>query len=194
MNNVSLPTTARASTRAEWAALCRADWAANRGYPKSRVVLMLFRSAQYWRSKRGVGRLGHLIVGSFYKVISEWMLGIEIPASTRVGPGLRLRHGVGVVVNPHAVIGAGVMLRQGVTIGNRRENDDCPVIEDGVELGAGAVVVGSVRVGRGSRVAPNVVLMQDLPPNSVALPAPVVVKARRSPDAPSSRRPALSER
>lgn len=166
---------------AECRALHRADWSANRGYAKSRLVLGLLRSAQYWRSKRGIGRVGHILVGGFYKFVSEWCLGIEIPASTTIGPGLRLRHGVGVVINPHSVIGANVMLRHGVTLGNRRELDDCPTIDDGVELGAGVVVVGSVRIGQDSRIAPNVVVMDDVPPRSVVLPAPTLVKPRREP-------------
>ena len=170
---------AQAMTLSEWRALVAADRGANRGNPKSRLVLFLFRSAQYWRSHRGAGRLVYLVVGAVYKFIGEWILGIEIPASTRVGAGLRLRHGIGLVINPHAVIGANVMLRHGVTIGNLRELADCPIIEDDVEIGAGAVVIGSIRVGHGSRIAPNVVLMEDLPPLSVATAVPVIIKSRR---------------
>jgi serine acetyltransferase len=167
---------------AESRALRRADRAANRGYVKSRFVLSLLRSAQYWRSKRGPGRLLHVVVGGFYKVVSEWILGIEIPASTRVGPGLRLRHGVGVVVNPGVVIGEGVMLRHGVTLGNKGDNEECPVIGDFVEFGAGATVVGAVRIGEHARIAPGVLVTEDVPPWSLVLPPRPVVRPRK--DAP----------
>ena len=162
----------------EWVAVCRADLRANAGYPKSRVVLLLFRTAQYLRASRMPwSRVGYVIVGTFYKIFSEWLLGIELPASTPVGPGLRLRHGVGLVVNPQSRIGAGVMLRHGVTIGNRRTSDDCPIIEDDVELGAGAVLIGAITVGARSKIGAGTVLLKDVPPDSVVFTrAEVVVR------------------
>ena len=158
-------------------ATLRADLAANRAYPKSIVVVVLFRLAQYVRARRGPsGRLAYLLVGATYKLLVEWVLGIEIPASTSIGPGLRLRHGVGTVVNPHAVIGAGVLLRHGVTIGNRRTETDCPVIEDGVEFGAGAAVIGAVRVGRNARLGVNVVVVSDVPEGATVHSAPPILR------------------
>lgn len=155
----------------------RADLAANRGYPKSVLGVTLLRAAQFVRGWPGpLGSLAYFGVGAAYKLIVEWVLGIEIPASTSVGPGLRLRHGVGTVINPHAVLGAGVMLRHGVTIGNRRTETDCPVIEDDVEFGAGATVIGSVRVGRGARLGANVVVIDDVPAGGVVYSPPSFIK------------------
>lgn len=158
-------------------ALIRADADANHDYPKSLFVLRLFRWSQYLRSRQGVGlgaRLMYLAVGGVYKVVSEWVLGIELPASTVCGPGLRLRHGVGLVVNPAARIGTNVMLRHNVTLGNRRELADCPTIEDDVELGVGVVVIGRLTVGRGAQIGPNVVVVRDVPAGAVLYsPKPV---------------------
>lgn len=145
-----------------------ADRRANRPYPKSRLVLGWLRAAQRWRGRPGiVGKLGHLLVGGSYKAVTEGLLAIELPASTEVGPGLRLRHGMGIVVNPATRIGANVMLRQHVTLGNRRTKDDCPIIEDDVEIGAGAVVIGAVTIGRGARIGPNAVVVKDVPAGAV---------------------------
>lgn len=160
-------------------AVLRADLAANRGYPKSVVVLVLLRVAQSLRGRPGPGRLGYVVAASVYKLVAEWVLGVEIPPSTSVGPGLRLRHGVGVVVNPATVIGRDVLLRQGVTLGNRRSAMDCPVLQDGVEVGANATVVGPVTVGAGSRLGPGVVVVTDVPPDSVVYLEGVVVRPRR---------------
>ncbi|WP_291278546.1 glycosyltransferase [Galactobacter sp.] len=141
-----------------------ADRLANIAYPKSRLVLRWFRSAQRWRQTPGpFGRVMFLAVGGSYKAVTEGMLGMELPVSTEVGPGLRLRHGFGIVVNPSSRIGANVMLRHGVTLGNRKEKNDCPVIEDGAEIGVGAVVIGSVTVGTGAKLGPNVVVVKDVP-------------------------------
>lgn len=177
-------------TRTELAALRRADRAANQGYPKSLLVLSLFRSAQYWRTRRGPARVLHLLVGAFYKFVSEWLLGIELPAGTVVGPGLRLRHGVGLVVNPGATIGAGVMLRHGVTIGNRGDRDESPTIGDHVEVGAGATIVGSIEIGDHARIGPGTLVTDDVPAWSVVTPARAVVRPRR--DAPSREAPRVA--
>lgn len=145
-----------------------ADRRANSAYPKSRMVLGWLRAAQRWRSRRDpASRIVHVAVGGSYTIITEWVMGIELPASTEIGPGLRLRHGVGVVVNPATRIGADVMIRQHVTLGNRRSQDDCPVVEDHVEIGAGAVIVGAITIGRGARIGPNAVVVKDVPAGTV---------------------------
>ncbi|WP_298040057.1 serine acetyltransferase [uncultured Microbacterium sp.] len=141
-----------------------ADRRSNANYPKSRFVLRWFRLAAYWRGRRGpLARAVFAIVGGGYKLVTETLMGFELPASTEVGPGLRLRHGFGVVVNPATRIGANVMLRQGVTLGNRIASTDCPTIEDDVEIGVGAVIIGAVTIGRGARIGPNAVVFRDVP-------------------------------
>lgn len=152
--------TARQSFRSAWAA----DRQANASYPKSRFILRWFRSAQRWKAARGpLARAVFVVVGGSYKLVTESFMGIELPVSTEVGPGLRLRHGVGVVVNPASRIGANVMIRQGVTLGNRKHANDCPIIEDGVEIGVGAVIIGAITVGAGARIGPNAVVFTDVP-------------------------------
>lgn len=160
---------ARQTFRTAWAA----DRSANRSYPKSRFVMRWFRLAQRWKAGRGpFSRLVFVVVGGSYKLVTEGFMGIELPVSTQVGPGLRLRHGVGVVVNPASRIGANVMLRQGVTLGNRRASDDCPTIEDDVEIGVGAVVIGAITVGAGARIGPNAVVFKDVPAGAVVMSPP----------------------
>ncbi|MDI6945001.1 serine acetyltransferase [Microbacterium barkeri] len=149
-------------------AALRADRAANARYPKSRFVLGWLRRCQRWQgSRRPLGRAIYLAHAAGYKLVTEWIMGIEIPPTTRIEPGLRLRHGIGVVVNPATVIGRNVMLRHGVTLGNRRTPHDCPVIEDDVELGVGAVVIGAITVGRGARIGPYAVVVKDVPTGGV---------------------------
>jgi len=156
------------SPKARYRAARDADRAANAAYPKSRFILRWFRSAQRWRDARGpFARAMFVAIAGSYKLITEGCMGIELPVSTAVGPGLRLRHGFGVVVNPASRIGANVMLRHGVTLGNRKDRDDCPVIEDDVEIGVGAVIIGAVTIGRGARIGPNAVVYHDVPAGGV---------------------------
>lgn len=160
--------------------IIRLDIAANRGYPKSVVVLLLFRIAHALRRHPAPwSRLLYVPVVIGYKLVSEWWLGIEIPAATRIGPGLRLRHGIGVVINPAVVIGSNVMIRQNVTLGNRLADDDVPVIGDDVEIGAGAIVIGACDIGAGALIAAGAVVVKDVPPRWVAHPAPAEVRPRR---------------
>jgi putative colanic acid biosynthesis acetyltransferase WcaB len=177
----------------DWARTCARDLRANSGYPKSQFVLLQLRTAQLFRSRSNpLARVAYLLVAAVYKITSEWVLGIEIPVGTTVGPGLRLRHGVGLVVNPHAVIGANVLLRHGVTIGNRRSLTDCPTIGDDVEIGAGATLIGGITVGRGARIGAGVVLVEDMPDYSVAYLSGVVIRPGKKP-APATK-PAIRSR
>jgi serine acetyltransferase len=90
-----------------------------------------------------------------------------------------LRHGVGLVVNPYSVLGENVMLRQGVTIGNRRGDFDCPTIGRDVEIGAGATLIGAITIGDGAKVGAGAVVLGDVPPGGVAVATPATVRPPR---------------
>lgn len=130
--------------------------------------MLLFRLAQQVRSYGDPWWLLGLPYLVFYRLAVEWVLGIELRFKTRVGPGLRLFHGHGLVVHEGTVIGAGCTLRQCTTIGNKALRDGtgtaCPVLEDGVEVGANAVILGPIRLGRGAVVGAGAVVVKDVPP------------------------------
>ena len=96
--------------------------------------------------------------------VTETLTGISIPKSVRVGPGLRIWHFGNIFVHAETVIGANCTLRQGVTIGNREDDGPVPVLEDDVELGAYAQVLGGVRIGRGAKIGAMSVVLVDVPP------------------------------
>jgi serine O-acetyltransferase len=105
--------------------------------------------------------------------------GIELPYTVKLGRGVVFEHQGGIVVHGAAEIGARCIIRQGCTLGLRRLDDltAAPVLEDGVELGAGAVVLGRVRIGTGARIGANAVVLDDVPPGRyelIALPLPIV--------------------
>lgn len=161
--------------------LIRSDITANRGYPKSIVILTTFRIAHHLKHRREFwARIAYVPVAIFYKLFTEWLLGVEIPVATVIGPGLQLRHGVGVVINPFVVIGSDVMIRQNVTLGNRYEEDDTPIIGDRVQLGAGAIIIGKCTVGAGARIAAGAVVIHDVPVDGIAYPAAATIKQGRS--------------
>jgi serine O-acetyltransferase len=100
--------------------------------------------------------------------------GIEIHPAAKIGPGLFIDHGMGVVIGETAEIGRNVTLYQGVTLGGtgfacgKRH----PTIQDNVTIGSGAKLLGPVTVGHGSKVGANTVVVNDVPPNTTVVGNP----------------------
>lgn len=102
----------------------------------------------------------------------ETVSGISLPKSARIGPGLRIWHFGGIFIHPNAVIGANCTMRQGVTIGNRYDNEQAPVLGDNVELGAYAQVLGNIRIGNNCRIGALTVVLSDVPDHATAVGNP----------------------
>ena len=118
-----------------------------------------------------------------YLVVVEWTWGIEIPWSTRIGAGLRIFHGTGIVVNDQSRIGRSVVLHQGVCLGAQTGGGPCPVLQDGVHVGAAAMILGGVVVGTGARIGAGAVVIADVPPGAVAVGNPArILESRRVDD------------
>jgi len=149
------------------------DWAVNDGYRDSQLILAWFRLAQ--RAHSGGGLVGRLFC-VFYRLFTSLFLAIEIPAEAIVGPRLRIYHPHSIVLNPGVVIGADCILRQNVTVGNvvRRDGTEKGVasVGDGVEFGAGCVVVGAIHVGDHARIAALALVLDDVPPRGVMMGNP----------------------
>lgn len=110
----------------------------------------------------------------FFRFI-EMLTGVSLPATAKIGPGLRIWHFGNIFVNSQSVIGANCTLRQGVTIGNRRDGEGAPVIQDDVDIGANAQVLGSITIGRGARVGAMSLVLIDVPPSATAVGIPARV-------------------
>ena len=100
--------------------------------------------------------------------VCQWVCGVHLPYTVIVGRRVTLEHFGGMVLVADR-IGDDVIIRQNTTFGISRLDDlsGRPVICDGVELGAGVVVIGRVRIGEGARVGANAVVIQDVPPGAV---------------------------
>jgi serine acetyltransferase len=155
--------------------LIRADLAANPEW-RSKLVMALFRLA----SHQGLPRAVRLPWVGLYKFLVGWIFGIELPVGTTVGPGLRLNHATGLVVNGQAVLGANCDLKHGCTIGVRRSGEGSPVLEDGVTLGAASSVIGPITLGHGAETGAGAVVLTDVPAGHVAVGNPARVLPRRS--------------
>jgi serine O-acetyltransferase len=117
-----------------------------------------------------------------YRVV-ETLTGITLPKSVELGGGLRIHHFGCIVVHAKARIGQNCTLRQGVTIGNRYDDGPVPVIEDDVDFGAYAQVLGGVRVGRGAKIGAMSVVLTDVPPGATVVGVPARIIPAQSSDA-----------
>lgn len=130
---------------------------------------LAFRAA--WRRTWGV------FAYAYYRILYNhyrFKYGFDISPRTKIGPGLFIGHFGGVVVSPHAVLGANINIAQGVTIGaaSRGERKGAPTLEDRVWVGANAIIVGKVRIGHDALIAPGCFVNFDVPPMAVVLGNP----------------------
>jgi putative colanic acid biosynthesis acetyltransferase WcaB len=161
-------------------AVLRADSRANRHDLRVWLVVILFRLTAHARGDAPRPRPAAMPLIVFYKLLVEWVLGIEIPLRLRVGPGLRLFHARGIVIHPDARLGANVVLKHGVTIGHRGDEDTegpTPTIGDGTVFGPHSQVLGDVTVGAGARIGAGAVVLCDVPPGATAVGIPARVVA-----------------
>lgn len=117
----------------------------------------------------GVRRRLLLRIYSTLFFIVETLTGISIPKECAIGGGLRIWHFGGIFINGRAVIGRNCTLRQGVTIGNRYNGLTAPVIGDDVEIGAGAQILGTVRIGNRCKIGALAVVLEDMPDGATAV-------------------------
>jgi serine O-acetyltransferase len=101
-------------------------------------------------------------------------LGIAIPYTTQIGSGFYIGHFGGIIVSPDAIIGKNCNISQGVTLGraNRGKRKGSPVLGDNIYIGAGAKIIGGVKVGNNVAVGANCVLVDDVPDNAVVVGIP----------------------
>ncbi|WP_375405699.1 glycosyltransferase [uncultured Amnibacterium sp.] len=164
---------------ASFVRLVREDWRANPRDFKPRTVLLGFRFAQLAMGSRDRLRLRAVLPVALYRAWTEWGYGLELRPKTRIGGGLTIYHGFALVVNDHTVIGRGVVLRNGVTIGNRESDGGSPRIGNDVQIGAGAILLGPITIGDGARVGAGAVVLHDVPAGAAVVgnPARIVSEA-----------------
>jgi serine O-acetyltransferase len=96
----------------------------------------------------------------------------ELPPQTQIGRGsLFVHNGLGVVVHPKAIIGKNVKIYQNVSIAGRN-NRGTPIIGNNVFIGAGACILGGVKIGDNAMIGANSVVIDDVPRNSVIVGVP----------------------
>ena len=107
-------------------------------------------------------------------MVARTVTGIEIHPAARVGGGLFIDHGMGVVIGETAEIGEDVTLYQGVTLGGTgfATGKRHPTVQDNVTIGSGAKLLGPITIGHGAKIGANSVVITDVEPHATVVGNP----------------------
>ena len=144
-------------------------------------ALLAFRLS-HWLKEHGVPFIPRLI-----SQLARWLTGIEIHPAAKIGTGFFIDHGMGVVIGETAEIGDYVTLFQGVTLGGtgKERGKRHPTLGNHVVVGAGAKILGGIKVGDNVKIGANSVVLKNVPPNStvIGVPARIIkTQGERLPD------------
>lgn len=145
-------------------------------YPSFKVM-MHYRIAHKLYLKK------HFFLARYVSQRGVRKTGIEIHPGARIGKGLFIDHGNGVIIGETAIIGDNVTIYQGVTLGGtgKEHGKRHPTVEDNVMISAGAKVLGSFTIGANSKIGAGSVVLSEVPPGStvVGVPGRVVKRSNQ---------------
>jgi serine O-acetyltransferase len=118
--------------------------------------------------------LGIPFLPRFLSFLSRLFTGIEIHPGAKIGKGLFIDHGMGVVIGETAVVGDYVLIYQGATLGGtgKEKGKRHPTLGNNVVVGAGAKVLGNIQIGDNVRIGAGSVVLRDVPSNSTVVGVP----------------------
>ncbi|MDM7958516.1 MAG: serine O-acetyltransferase [Synechococcus sp. WH 8007] len=135
-------------------------------YPGLHALTLHRLSHRLWRVAPLLARL--------LSQLGRWLTGIEIHPGARIGQGVFIDHGMGVVIGETAVVGNNCLLYQGVTLGGtgKAHGKRHPTLAENVVVGAGAKVLGAIEVGANTRIGAGSVVLRDVAPDSTVVGVP----------------------
>ena len=139
-------------------------------YPGLHALSLHRLSHCLWRRPWPLGKL----LARLLSQLGRWCTGIEIHPGARIGQGVFIDHGMGVVIGETAVVGDQCLLYQGVTLGGtgKAHGKRHPTLEPNVVVGAGAKVLGAIQVGANTRIGAGSVVVRDVAPDSTVVGIP----------------------
>jgi serine O-acetyltransferase len=126
------------------------------------------------RITHALKNLGVPFLPRFISQATRLITGIEIHPGAKIGKGLFIDHGMGVVIGETSIIGDNVTLYQGVTLGGtgKEKGKRHPTLGNNIVVGAGAKILGDITIGDNSYIGANAVIIKDVPPNSTVVGVP----------------------
>ena len=153
-----------ASARADILAVCDRDPACNQ-YLQPVLYFKGFQALQASRVANWLWRQDRKEIASFLQMRSSEIFGVDIHPGATIGKGILIDHATSVVIGETAVVADDVSMLHSVTLGGtgKEGGDRHPKIGYGVLIGAGAKVLGNIKIGRCSRIGAGSVVLQDVP-------------------------------
>lgn len=153
-----------------------------------RLSEVLFTSAglhavMSYRISHHLYKKGFVFAAKLLSYVSRIWTGVEIHPAAKIGRGLFIDHGMGIVIGETVIIKDYVTLFQGVTLGGRGHANAStkrhPTVESNAWISAGAKVIGNITIGENSKVGAGAVVLKDVPPNCtvVGIPAQIVKRS-----------------
>ncbi|WP_319823459.1 serine O-acetyltransferase [Thalassovita sp.] len=168
------------SARADIVAVYERDPACHR-FLQPLMFFKGYQAVQAYRVAHWLWTSGRRDMAYFFQMRISEVFGVDIHPAARIGKGIMIDHAHSIVIGETAVVGDNVSLLHSVTLGGtgKEDEDRHPKIGDGVLIGAGAKVLGNIRIGHCSRIAAGSVVLHDVPPKSTVagVPAKVVGEA-----------------
>lgn len=136
-----------------------------------------FHALQSYRVAHWLWRQGRKSLALFFQSLISSEFGIDIHPAAKIGYGIHIDHGTGVVIGETAVVGNNVSIMQSVTLGGtgKEEGDRHPKVGDGVLISAGAKILGNICVGEGAKVGAGSVVLQEVPPHTTVAGVPAKI-------------------
>lgn len=152
------------------------DWSAQGFW-----VMLVYRFGRWRYTLKNslVRKLCSLIYKVLYKLI-QIITGIELPCEVELGEHFLIDHFGGIVISGYAKFGDHCRIRNGVVVGLKNVNEPCaPQFGDYVDIGAGAKVLGNIKIGNNVSIGANSVVLQDVPDNAIAVGVPAIIKMKK---------------
>ncbi|MFA5350154.1 MAG: serine O-acetyltransferase EpsC [Candidatus Omnitrophota bacterium] len=140
-------------------------------------IILLYQGLHaliYYRIANALYRVHLFFLARALSQLARLVTGIEIHPGARIGKRFFVDHGMGVVIGETTIIGDGVLLYQGATLGGTGivKGKRHPTIGNNVVIGAGAKVLGNIAIGDNSYIGANAVVVKDVPANSTVVGVP----------------------
>ena len=146
-----------------------------------------YQAVQAYRVGHHLWTRGRKELAYFVQMRVSEIFGVDIHPGARIGKGIMIDHAHSIVIGETAVVGDNVSMLHSVTLGGtgKEEEDRHPKIGDGVLIGAGAKVLGNIRVGHCSRIAAGSVVLEEVPPCKTVAGIPARIVGEAGCDQPS---------
>ncbi len=146
-----------------------------------------FQAIQAYRVASWLWKVERKDLAYFVQMRCSEQFGVDIHPAARLGQGIMIDHAHSIVIGETAVVGDNVSMLHSVTLGGtgKEEEDRHPKIGNGVLIGAGAKILGNIRVGNCSRIAAGSVVLQEVPPCKTVAGVPAKIVGEAGCDQPS---------